>query len=171
MKNAIQAAILLLVLLSINGCTKQGAIGPAGEKGDPGNTGVTSTTFMMNNWLWSAPYHYSNLNVPALTTSNASSAAVMVYFNTDGGNNWIALPYTQYHSPSNYYMGFNTNVGIVQVTWVYDSSLSSGDNPNVYYSSTVRCKVVVIPPAMKLANPDLDIKDYEAVKKRFKLKE
>lgn len=170
MKNVVQMAILL-VLFSTIACTKQGPIGPTGEKGDPGNTGVTSTTFMMNNWLWNTPYYYASLNVPALTTSNASSAAVMVYFNTDGGNNWNALPYTQYHSPYNYYMGFNTGVGLVQVTWVYDTSLSSGDNPNVYYGSTIRCKVVVIPPAAKRANPDLDIKDYEAVKKRFKLKE
>jgi hypothetical protein len=67
-------------------------------------------------------------------------------------------------------MGFNTTVGQVEVTWFYDSSLSSGSDPNAYYGTTVRCKVV-IPPTMKLANPDLDLKDYEAVKKRFKLKD
>jgi hypothetical protein len=171
MKSTMQIIAIVVLGILAGGCTKQGPIGPAGPAGAAGNSNVTSTTFMMNNWYWSSPNYYANVNVPQLTASNASSAAVMVYFNTDGSNNWIALPYTHYHTPYNYVMGFNTSVGFVQVTWFYDTSLSSGDDPNTFFGTTIRCKVVVIPPSMKLANPDLDLKDYEMVKKRFKLKD
>jgi hypothetical protein len=171
MKKTIQITVIAVLMLLAEGCTKQGPVGPAGENGANGNANVTSTTFIMNTWHWNAPHYYSNLTIPELTASNASSAAVMVYFNTDGSNNWSALPYTHYHSPYNYYMGFNTGVGLVQVTWFYDSSLSSGNDPNTFYSATVRCKVIVIPPSVRLANPDLDLKNYETVKKRFKLKD
>lgn len=104
------------------------------------------------------------------TTDNLNSAAIMVYFTT-GNNKWTAVPFTQYNSPSNYFMGFNTSVGNVQVTWIYDSSLSSGDSPNTYYGVTVQCKVVVIPKAAKDAHPNVDLNNYSEVKETFDLKD
>jgi hypothetical protein len=68
-------------------------------------------------------------------------------------------------------MGFNTRTGSVQVTWVYDSQFSAGDDPNEYYGTTVRYKIVVIPESQRKANPDLDLTNYEAVKATFHLKD
>ncbi|MDP2386162.1 MAG: hypothetical protein Q8M29_07310 [Bacteroidota bacterium] len=172
MKTIIQIVIMLTLVILTNGCSKQGPIGPKGDEGKVGNNGnanVSSATFTMSSWFWSAPYYYADLSIPELTTTNANTAAVMVYFNTTGGTTWVALPYTQYHSPYNYYMGFNTGVGNVEVTWFYDSSLSSGSDPNAFYGTTIKCKVVVIPPAIKKKHPDLDLTNYEAVKKCFNL--
>jgi hypothetical protein len=116
--------------------------------------------------LYSSSNYYVNLDVLELISFNINSVAVIVYFSTTG-TKWIAVPFTQYNSPSNYFMGFNTSLGKVQVTWVYDSSLSQGNDPNTYYSTNVQFKVVVIPPAVRKANPDLDLKNYDAVKIRF----
>jgi hypothetical protein len=154
--------LFVIALVMTNGCKKEGPPGPAG------NANVTATTFSASSWSWSSPYYYANFNVPDLTSSNINTAAVMVYFSTTGGT-WIAVPYTQYTSAYDYHMGFNTSAGTVQVTWVYDSSLSNGSDPNAFYSTTVQYKIVVIPPSARQANPNVNLKDYNAVKAAFQL--
>jgi len=94
----------------------------------------------------------------------------MVYFSTTGSS-WIAIPYTQYNSPYNYFMGFSTSAGNVQVTWVYDTSLSSGSDPTTYYGANVLYKVIVVPPSAKILKPNVDYKNYEEVKDAFGLKD
>lgn len=156
--------LLTFTLLLLNGCKKEGPQGPAG------NANVTARTFTVSSWSWSSPYYYVNLSVPELTTENMNAAAVMVY-SQSSGSSWRAIPYTQYYSPYNYYMGFTTNSNNVQVTWVYDSSFSSGDDPNTFYGAAMHYKVVVIPPAERKANPNIDLTDYEAVKKAYHLED
>ncbi len=147
----VQFLLLSLSLFLIVSCEKSSA-GPQGPKGDPGKDGtkITSRTFVMSNWSYASPHYYINLNVPELTEKNIDSSLVMVYFKILN-HDWFALPYTQYNSPINYYMGFVSSAGEVQVTWTYDSSLSTGDDPNDYYNTTVECKVVIIPSASKKA--------------------
>ena len=155
-----------------NGCTK-------GEDGKAGSSNVTSTTFNIATWAYRSPYYYADLNVPGLTIDNINSVGVMVYFNATSNNNiWSALPYTQYNSPSNYFMGFVTKIdeaakGVVVVNWFYDSSLSSGDDPNTFYSNIVKFKVVVIPPSAKSlkSNSNINYKNYNEVREAFDLKD
>ncbi len=155
-----------VLIILFNSCKKNTA-GPAGKDG---SANVTSTVFNASSWTYSSPYYYINLNVPELTSSNINSAAVMVYFSKSNGS-WIAIPYTQYNLPSNYFMGFSSTIGNVQVTWFYDSSLSSGSNPNIFYGVTINLKVVVIPPAMIKLYPNIDLKNYNEVKETFNLKD
>jgi hypothetical protein len=174
MKRSVQISSLLLIVaafLLINACKKTGPTGPQGPQGQTGKNGtqkVISSTFTMNSWSFTAPYYYMNLHVPELTANNVDSALVMVYFSTIGSN-WFALPYTQYHSPYNYYMGFVASADTVQVTWVYDTSLSSGSDPNTYYGTTIKCKVVVVPPAMR--KPNVNHLSYLNVKAAYNLKD
>jgi hypothetical protein len=159
------------ITILINSCQKQGPAGPEGPKGTDGQNGsnhVSSKTFTMTSWSFTAPYYYRNLGIPELTSNNIDSALVMVYFATIGSN-WLALPYTQYNSPYDYFMGFVSYNGNVQVTWFYDSSLSSGSDPNAYYGTTIRCKVVVVPPAMKKKYGYVNMKNYDQVKQTFNL--
>lgn len=169
MKTLTIKIIFALASISIlfNGCKKT-ETGPAGKDG---NSNVKATLYDATSWSWSTPYYYLNLNVPDLTATNINAAAVMVYFNKGTSNSWIALPYTQYDSPYDYFMGFNTSSGNVQITWVYDSSLSSGSNPNVYYATTVKFKVVVIPPAIIKQYPNINLNNYNEVMKTFNIKE
>lgn len=160
-----------VVTLLINACKKDGATGPQGPQGPAGQNGktnVVSKTFTMSLWSYASPYHYRNLSVPELTANNVDSSLVMVYFSTIGST-WLALPYTQYNSPADYYMGFTSSSGSVQVTWVYDSSLSSGSDPNAYYGTTIKCKVVVIPSAMRKTK--VNHKNYKEVKTSYSLKD
>jgi hypothetical protein len=164
----LKVIISIVVIASttlIQGCTKKGDVGPAGKDG---SSNVSATVFQASSWSWSAPNYYINLNVPEITSDNLTSAAIMVYFTKDN-TKWIAVPFTQYNSPYNYLMGFNTSIGQVQVTWIYDSSLSSGDNPNIYYGVTTQYKVVVIPKGAKAAHPDVNLNNYSEVKKAFNI--
>jgi hypothetical protein len=64
-------------------------------------------------------------------------------------------------------MGFVSSIGNIQVTWVYDSSLSSGSDPNTYYGTTIKCKVVIIPPATEKAKVNMN--NYQEVKRAYNL--
>lgn len=68
-------------------------------------------------------------------------------------------------------MAFVTRIGLVHVTWIYDSSLSSGENPNDYYGTNLEYKIVVMPSSEWRSNPDIDYNDYDQVKTRFHLTE
>jgi hypothetical protein len=153
----------LLIVFS-GGCKK--SAGPQGPAGPAGSSNVVSNTYVASSWPYTSPYYYNNLSVSALTATNVNTSAVMVYLNKGDGK-WIALPYTQYNSPSNYYMGFNTSAGNVQVTWTYDSSFSSGSDPNTFYGATVQLKVVVIPPA--LVKKNINLRNFEEVKSAYNL--
>ncbi len=169
MKNTITHKLFMLAFIFItvfNSCKK----GETGTPGKDGSANVTSYTYSVPSWTYSSPYYFVNLSVPSITADNISTAGVMAYFNTTG-NQWFALPYTQYHSPSNYYMGFTTGISNVQITWVYDSSLSSGDDPNTFYATKVLYKVVVIPPSAKSLKPNVDYNNYNEVKAAFNLKD
>jgi hypothetical protein len=151
--------VLYVLLTGIYGCKK-----------DPiaGNANVVAYTGQATSWSFDSPNYYTTFSIPDITSANINSIGVMVYFSTVQ-DNWVAVPYTQYHSPYDYHMGFITGIGKVKITWFYDSSLSDGIDPNAYYGTTVKYKIVLIPLADRKANPDLDLTDYEAVKKRFHL--
>lgn len=161
----IKLMAVLTITFTINGC-KKGDTGPKGPAGKDGTSSVTSRTFTMTSWAYTSPYYYRDLNVPELTSGNIDSSLVMVYFCTTGSV-WFALPYTQYNSPYNYYMGFSSSSGNVQVNWVYNTSLSKGSDPNEYYGTTIKCKVVVIPSSAKAAK--INLNNYEEVKHSYNL--
>ncbi len=167
MKKIFQIHILIffwVTTLLTNSCKKEG---PAGPVGPAGEVNISSYTFTASSWSSTSSYWYYNFTVPALTSSNIDSAAVQVYAST--GGNWIALPYTEVAS-TNYFMGFNTGINNVQVTWIYNG-LGLGSSPNSFYTATLRIKVVVIPPSVRKANPDIDYNNYNEVSTTFNLKE
>lgn len=130
---------------------------------------VAAHTYSVGTWYWDAPHHYVDLEVTELTAANVQSAGVMVYYSVSPGT-WISVPYTVYGTVHDYHMGFSYAQNVVEVTWLYDGP-SSGSDPNTYYSTTVKCKVVVVPSSVRQANPDLDWNDYEEVKNTFDLKD
>lgn len=157
----IAAIINCCVLFTFSGCESEEPVDPAKQ--------VSSHTFSVGSWSYSSPVHYADLPVSEITSANINSAGVMVYYSVYQ-NVWISVPYTVYGTLHDYHMGFVYDPGTVEVTWMYDGT-SAGSDPNTYYGTTVRCKVVVVPSAARLANPDIDWNDYEEVKERFDLKD
>lgn len=155
-------SFLLLISTTLTQCTKEGPPGPKGE------VNMSSYYYTADNWsLNSSSQWYTAISIPELTTGNIDNAAVLVYFKV--ATVWRALPYTEINT-TNYFMGFYHSVGRVDVLWTYNG-IGSGDDPNDYFNTSVKYKIVVIPASQRLANPDLDWNDYEAVKQRFNLHE
>jgi hypothetical protein len=147
-----------------NGCKK----GKDGEPGKDGSANVFSHTYSIPAWSSTSSYYYADLYFAELTSSNINTASVQVYFGTVSGE-WTALPYTEYASV-NYWMKFTTTVNNIEIQW-WHNTVTLGSNPVTYYGATSQFKVVVIPPSALQANSDLDLRNYNEVKERFKLKD
>ncbi|HWY11187.1 MAG TPA: hypothetical protein VN026_07680 [Bacteroidia bacterium] len=160
------STLLVASLILINGCKK----GKDGAPGKDGSSNVTSHTFSTNSWLSNPSRYFQNFPIAEITSSNINSISVAVYFSTTSGV-WIALPYTYVTTPNNYFMGFNTSAGLVQVTWDCNSTVSIGSDPNAIFSTTVQIKIVTIPPSARKANPNLDWNNYSEVKQKLNLKD
>lgn len=163
MKRKLLVIIMFMAMsaIMVTSCKK-------GDDGKPGNANVTSHTFSVPTWSSNSTRWYITMSVPEITTGNNSSASIQVYFSIDN-NSWVALPNTVVAS-SNYFMGYITSAGIVEVTWDYNG-VGIGSSPNTFYSATSLFKVVVIPPATIVANPDLDLNNYNKVKTKFNLQD
>ncbi|HEY6162749.1 MAG TPA: hypothetical protein VI112_16080 [Bacteroidia bacterium] len=151
--------VLVITTLLASGCKKEGPQGP------PGNANIIHHTFSISSWSNNGYNWYSNLNVSELNSSNINTASVQVYFSVSNGT-WVAVPYTEVTSPSNYFMNFLSSAGTVEITWTYNG-VGLGSDPNAYYSATVQAKVVVIPPSARMKHPNVDLNNYEEVKKAF----
>ena len=67
-------------------------------------------------------------------------------------------------------MNYSTGRDTVQVQWTCNSTVSSGSDPNAFYNVVSQFKVVVIPPVALKAKLDVDLRDYEAVKRAFEIR-
>jgi len=168
MNRLVKITCLILIsgfIISFFSCTKKGEEGAPGKDG---SANVSARTFTVTTWSSNSSFWYKQLSVPEITADNINSAAIMVYWGTVS-NNWIALPYT-YVSSTNYFMGFLSAVNLIEVQWTYNG-LGIGNSPNSELGNPVMIKVVVIPPALIKKNPDLDLSNYNEVRKTFKIQD
>ncbi len=166
-------------MLLLTSCGKDGATGPQGPAGTNGTNGVANISvqdFTISTWSLSTTattYFYTQQPVTNLNADVNSNGAVEVFFSISGGNNWTALPMTQYVSGTggaDYYFNYTTSaLGFIEVDWTSSSSLTAGYDPNSIFGTTVQLKVVVIPPSMRKANPDVNFHNYNEIKKHFKI--
>lgn len=165
-KNKITGLCILTLILFIFSC-KKGDTGPAGEPGKDGSANVTATTYSVGTWTNGSSFWYADLTVPAITSSNHGSAAVQVFFSTNAGTNWVAMPYTAVSS-TNYFMEYLTGTNLVEVQWIYNG-VGTGSSPNSFFGTTIYIKVVVIPSSLKKSG--IDHNNYQQVKAAYNLKE
>jgi hypothetical protein len=163
-------------MLLLTSCGKDGATGPQGPAGTNGTNGVANISvqdFTINSWNQTTTgtlYYYTQLNVTALTADVNNNGAVEVFFSTTGGTYWTGLPMTEYVSGgSNYIFNFSTGTNLVEVDWIAASGFVVGNDPNTIFGATIQLKVVVIPPSMRKANPDVNFHNYNEIKKHFKI--
>lgn len=152
---------LAIATLGMSSCKKKEVVGPAGPAG---NANVKSSTFVTTNTDWVGDQvsgYTATFNAPIITSAIASTGAVMCYL-VDGSTSY-ALPYSYLNGSYTRHMSFEYETSVLRVKVIDDDGLTS--NLGGY-----SIKVVAISSTGLIANPGLDLTDYEAVKEAFDLK-
>lgn len=174
--------LVLITTISLNflSCTKEGPEGPQGPQGiqgpagQDGNANVIYGTVTLNssNWTFSNGLWSTNtLNDNGITNDVYDGGVVMVYLK--GGNSWVPIPYTAVASGGNLSLSiyFYYSVGSLVLEAAY-SNLGQNSNPVTFFygsGGTMTIKVVKISPSG--IRPDLDYKNWSAVKEAYNLAE
>ncbi|MEO6902679.1 MAG: hypothetical protein ABI315_05945 [Bacteroidia bacterium] len=159
-KTAFSLLILLITSVTVLNSCKKGDPGPAGEDG---NANVTSTDPILipaKSWTLDSNVWLTNFPVPAITGDIASKGMVQVYIKY--GSQWWALPDINNGNATSY--GFT--MGKV---FLFNAN-DDGSVPLAPLALTFRV-VAISPSGGRAMNPDVDLKDYEAVKKYYHLKD
>ena len=151
--------LLIAGATTFSNCAKDGATGPAGEDG---NANVVSSSITSGSWTFLSPSWSQSFTYSAITQDILDNGAVLVY--VAEGVNYYQLPYTFY--PSSSYSRTYKYVHYLGGLKVYvtDSDLTTPDDPG-----TLKFKVVVIEASGLIKNPNVDLNNYQAVKKAFNL--
>lgn len=157
-------AIFAMALVFTN--CKKGDTGPAGQDGTNGNANVTSVTLTTSSWAWnsSQKWRYATWNnVSILNTSVINDGVVMLY-QLVGTNSYVQLPITQNQGAYAEHDWFEYSPNTISV-YIENSDLS---DPN---PSPFTYKLVCIPKSAKMANPNVNWKNYTEVKNALNLKD
>ena len=165
------AGLALTLGLTLTSCKKgdTGPAGPAGTNGTNGNANVKSKTIFVAGSEWINTPGQSTVTklVTEITTDIVNNGAVLVYID-NGSNNWSAIP-TTVADPSGLVLTFGYDIEPGKLI------LSTTVNANVTLTaatfSNTNFRIVTIAASGRVANPNLNYNDYNAVKKAFNLKD
>jgi len=150
--------------MGLSSCKKEA--GPAGPAGAAGNANVKSVSFNTQASDWDGDIvngYTANFNAPIITSGIVSTGVVLCYISWFGEN--YALPYSYLYNGYTRHMLFNYELNNLSVSVRDDDGLTS--NPGDF-SAVV--KIVAISSTGLIANPNLDLTDYNAVADAFDLK-
>jgi hypothetical protein len=151
---------ILAITLHISSCVP----GPEGPPGRDGNANVLATTVTSSAWVFNNPSWVLAIPDPNITPAIMDFGAVVVYIGS--GNGFTQLPLTFYTNPNfSSTIEVSSYVGGVTMFWT-DSDLFQPTNPGVR-----TFKIVKFAGTFLQDNPDLDLSDYDAVKRRANLLE
>jgi len=156
------AAGIVATALLFTSCTKDGATGATGPQGPAGNANVQTFNFTANPWTLSSSTTYWYYDYPLTVPTNA---AVMVYYTSSTLNSGsaanLSLPITL--SGNQIYFKYNSTTLEMGVNSVAGTVGVSNPGP-------LNFQVVVIPPAARLANPNVNLHNFDEVKAAYHLK-
>lgn len=168
MKTKMILGMIMLFALTFNACKKpkDGETGPQGPAGPAGNANVINYSITVSSSQWTYDSFYERHYYRYYTSDNSQSA---VYGYVMSGTGKQAIPY--YHCPSwqciQYDMATNLFQSPPYIEFQFTNYTSSTTPP----SSNTYLYLVIVPPAQRLAHPDVDYTNYEEVKKAFNLKD
>lgn len=164
--------LMLLVIASMTtilGCAKDGKDGlpgPQGPAGQNGNANVKNYSLTVSSWQWT----YDNLyERHYYRYSNSSNSQSVVYGYVMSGSGKQAIPY--YTCPSWQCIQFDMATYLfgsppyIEFQYTnYNSKTTAPTSDSYFY-------LVIVPPTIRMANPNVDWTNYEEVKKTFNLGE
>ena len=156
--------IAITLSITFTSC-KKGDTGPAGPAGANGVANIQTSNFTTTNSSWSFDPSDNSYNATigwlAITQSIIDKGTIQVFLGDGSGSQWAALP---------------ASIGFDQINYSYklgqviiSSTLSNGTAPT--NPGGQQFKIVIIPPSARIANPNVDYKNYQEVKRTFNLKD
>lgn len=168
-KTIFKTGLFLVVALFAMSCSKDGEVGPAGPAGANGINGTNGTngnanvngttdfTILPTDWLSSGNLKYVTITNNGVTQNIVNTGMVMVYQKVN--NSYIALPF----SNSGIDRGFSFGLNYIQI------SLSAYNNTAFTISTNFTIRAVIVSSTNKMANPNINWKNYEEVKRALNL--
>ena len=141
-----------------HGCSKDDT-GPAGPAG---NANVKTYTYSVTNGDWIPDSVNRKWSADNMFPSSVDfTGAVLLY--VQDGSNWAALPRVDNSVSFEYGFDLSTKIMEVQASDAKAAVMISNPGPMTF-------KMVTIPVVARQANPNIDLKNYNAVKAAFRLK-
>lgn len=157
--------VLLAIGLFFTACKKgdTGPQGPAGTNGTNGVANIQTSTVTTNNSTWGFDNrdnsYNATLNYPAITQAVVDRGTVQVFISDGNGTEWLALPF----SYGNIQYLFSYKLGQVLIAYTLSNN-AVPTNPGGQ-----QFKVVVIPPASKSSDPNLNNSEIQPSEQIFKV--
>ncbi len=148
-------------MLIFNACKVEG---PPGPDGKDGNANVKTMNITIESSKWSGGYsgYDALVDCPIITQSVIDSGAVMCYLKVDDMS--LALPVSVWNESYTTHWFFASQ--LKQILF-----LTQDDDNYTLRPDKVTIKVVAIESSDLVQKANIDLKDYEAVKEAFHLKE
>ncbi len=121
---------------------------------------VQEYTVAANDWIGDGDGYSASLSSDMLTSELLTDGIIMCYIKE--GNEYLAMPITRSYGSYISHWGFSHGSSSLTF-WNYDddgATIAPGDQT---------FKIAVFSQAGLIAHPDVDIQDYESVKKAFNL--
>jgi hypothetical protein len=163
-KNAVTAVIVVVSVVTLNSCSKpeKGETGPQGSQGAPGNANVINhdITVHPSDWTYSNTYHHWYYKY---YTNENNQSAVLGYVMS--GNGKQAIPYYETTSGQQYDLANNLYASVPYIEFQYTNFNANTTAP----TSDKYFYLVTMPPAMMVAHPNTNWKNYNEVKATLNL--
>lgn len=156
MKNLL--GVLVIIAIVFTSCIK-GDTGPQGPPGANGVANLVAYDITVSDWSFDlqSNEYYAQSSIPEIDQNVIDAGLVQAYISDPSFQSFTALPTTE----SLLWINYTYFLGGVEFDWgLTDGTAPS--NPGTQYF-----KVVVIPPAVRLANPDVKWNDFNEVQKHF----
>jgi hypothetical protein len=167
--------IIAIALISFSSCKKEGCTDSAAanfkkdaKKDDgtcvylKGNTASNLITVSAGEWLGSGNARYAAKASSLLTADVVNKGAVLCYLKD--GDYFIPIPISTWEGSWTTHFFFEYKIG--EITFITQDDDGVTMNPG-----NVTFKVVAIEANKLILNPDVDLRDYTAVKEAFDIKD
>ena len=153
---------LAIVAGVLSSCKKKTTEGPAGKDG---NANVHSFTFSTTSSAWTLnnKTYNATFTLESIDASILSSGTVNVFLGDGTGSRWTAMPVTQQGIQYNYSISIHT-VGV-------GMSSASDANPPLSNPGVQQFRVIVISGSARMAHPNVNLNNYNEMKRTFNLKD